>query len=133
MVTQMMRRGWAGVESQIVIESDYVELLDGLEGFSHIIVLFWLHLSGSGFPARVHPRGRSDLPLTGVFATRAPHRPNLIGLAIVPLLELHGNSLRIRGLDAVNGTPVLDIKPYLPKDVIPEAVFPEWVSRADSA
>lgn len=130
-IKEKMRHGWGQVESAIIIDPDLAKSLDGLEEFSHIIVLFWMHKSIGEVPAKVHPQGRSELPLTGIFATRSPHRPNSIGLTIVKLLERKGNILRVRGLDAIDGTPVLDIKPHLPKDDISGAHYPDWVSKLD--
>ena len=128
-IREKMRHGWDRVESTITINPDLAPLLDGLEGFSHIIVLFWMHRVEGSVPVKVHPQGREDMPLTGLFATRAPIRPNSIGLTVVRLLNRKENMLRVIGLDAIDGTPVLDIKPYLPGDSIPEARYPEWVAR----
>ncbi|MFQ5878726.1 MAG: TrmO family methyltransferase [Dehalococcoidia bacterium] len=75
----------------------------------------------------IHRRGDPSNPLQGVFATRTQNRPNPLGLAVVPLLRRRGNRLRVRGLDAIHGTPVLDIKPYVPYyDCVPDARLPEW-------
>ena len=130
-IKEKMRHGWSQVESVIIIDPALSDLLDGLEGFSHIIVFFWMHQSTGKFPTKVHPQGRDDLPLTGLFATRAPHRPNSIGMTVVKLLERERNQLRVMGLDAIDGTAVLDIKPYLPKDSISGALYPEWVAKLD--
>jgi len=75
---------------------------------------------------KVHPRGKKDLPLSGVFAVRTMLRPNPIGLTIVEIVDVHSNVLTIRGLDAYNGTPVLDIKPYDPWDVVENPKVPSW-------
>lgn len=131
-VNEKMRHGWSRVESVLTIDSELTESLDGIEGFSHIIVLFWMHRTTGDVPKKVRPQGKPEMPLTGLFATRAPHRPNAIGIATVQLLERHGNTLRVRGLDAMNGTPILDIKPYLPKDCVPDARFPEWVLQLET-
>ena len=78
---------------------------------------------------KVHPRRKQSLPLVGVFATRSPARPNPIGMATVKLLECHDNVLKVIGLDAVDGTPVLDIKPYIPGYDSPnEAKTPDWIT-----
>ncbi|MPN59153.1 hypothetical protein SDC9_206873 [bioreactor metagenome] len=75
----------------------------------------------------MHPRGRKDLPLVGLFATRSPARPNPIGISVVRLIKVDKNLLTVRGLDAIDGTPVLDVKPYLPQnDRIENPVIPEW-------
>lgn len=130
-IKEKMRHGWSQIESVLDIDPALSASLDGLEDFSHIIVLFWMHKNVGPIPTKVHPQGRDDLPLTGIFATRAPHRPNSIGMTIVKLLERDGNSLRVMGLDAIDGSPVIDIKPHLPKDDIPEAHHPDWVSKLD--
>ena len=122
-----VHRDVSGVVSEIVLNESLTEALDGLNDFSHIIVIFWIHRSRRPFPTKVRPRGNPDNPLTGVFSTRSPSRPNPIGLATVRLLERNGNVLRVRGLDAIDGTPVLDIKPYLPGyDTVEDAEVPPW-------
>jgi tRNA-Thr(GGU) m(6)t(6)A37 methyltransferase TsaA len=114
--------------SQIVIRNDLIEALDGIDGFSHLFVLFLLH----EIPERnkrilkVHPRGRKDMPLLGVFATRTMFRPNPIGLTLVKLVKVEANVLTVRGLDAFEGTPILDIKPFDPWDNAKTAKVPEW-------
>jgi tRNA-Thr(GGU) m(6)t(6)A37 methyltransferase TsaA len=129
-IEQPIRHGWREVVSEIVVNSELTEALDGLDDFSHIIVLYWMHQLSERhpLPLKVHPMGKQDLPLTGRFATRAPHRPNPIGQATVELLERRGNVLKVRGLDAINGTPVIDIKPYIPGyDSAPDAEAPGWI------
>lgn len=117
--------------SQIVIRNELAEALEGVDGFSHLFVLFWLH----EIPAKqqktlkVHPRGRRDLPLLGVFATRSMLRPNPIGLTLVELVKVEGNVLTVRGLDAFDGTPVLDIKPFDPWDTAKDARVPRWWTK----
>ena len=114
--------------SQIIIRDELVEALEGVESFSHLFVLFWLNQVSSKQrkTLKVHPRGRLDMPLLGVFATRTNLRPNPIGLTLVELLKVEGNTLTIRGLDAFNGTPVLDIKPFDSWDCAEKARVPDW-------
>ncbi len=116
------------VRAEVVLDEDLAPALDGIEEFSHLFVLFWLHRVPPEETRRqkVHPRGRTDLPLVGVLATRGRSRPNPIGLAVVELLERSGPVLRVRGLDAYDGTPVLDVKPYDPYDVVPDPRVPAW-------
>lgn len=122
---------WEEIESQVVIEDKFSEALEGLEEFSHITILFWLHRKREEPPPlKIRPEMREDMPLVGLFATRAPVRPNPIGLTVVELLERQGNTLRVRGLDAYDGTPVLDIKPYLPRgDRVEKVRVAPWVRR----
>jgi tRNA-Thr(GGU) m(6)t(6)A37 methyltransferase TsaA len=113
--------------SQIVIDSEFSEAIEGIDDFSHVFVLFWLNqVSGQPKILKVHPRGREDLPLLGVFATRTKLRPNPIGLTLVELLEVKGNMLVVRGLDAFDETPVLDLKPFDFWDMAEDARVPEW-------
>ena len=113
--------------SQIIIHDEFIEALDGINEFSHLFVLFWLsHVSNEEGLLKVHPRGRKDLPLLGVFATRTMYRPNPIGLTLVELVKGEGNVLTIRGLDAFDGTPVLDIKPFDHWDTAKDAKVPRW-------
>ena len=131
-VKEHKRGGWGEVTSEIVIDEEWTEHLDGIDEFSHIMVVFWMHLSpvGTRPPGKIHPRGRADLPLVGLFATRAPYRPNPIGVSVVKLLRRHDNVLTVQGLDAIDGTPVLDIKSYMtPVDKPEDIRMPDWVSN----
>ncbi|OGP34070.1 MAG: tRNA (N6-threonylcarbamoyladenosine(37)-N6)-methyltransferase TrmO [Deltaproteobacteria bacterium GWC2_65_14] len=87
---------------------------DGTGGpTGRIIVLCWMHEADRG-RLKVHPRGQEGRPERGIFSTRSPHRPNPVSLHTVELLEIRGNVLRVRGMDAIDGTPVIDIKPHSP-------------------
>jgi len=103
--------------SRIVLAPGRGRALDGIESFSHIVVVFWLHQikNKERHILKVHPRKDSAISLTGVFATRSPVRPNPIGITAVKLIKREGNILTVTGLDAIDGTPVLDIKPYVPE------------------
>ena len=105
-----------------VLEPEFLPGLEGLEGFSHLILLYWMHRAGLAQLAFVPP---FDGRRRGVFATRAPHRPNPIGLSVVGFEGFEAPGvLRLRHLDCANGTPLLDIKPYLPStDAEPEAAM----------
>ncbi|MFQ5710597.1 MAG: tRNA (N6-threonylcarbamoyladenosine(37)-N6)-methyltransferase TrmO [Candidatus Geothermarchaeales archaeon] len=126
-----IREDRSSVVSEIVIDEGLTEALEGVEDFSHLFIIFFMHKIPRDREEvlRVHPRGRVDMPLLGVFATRTPHRPNPIGLTLVELLERKGNVLKVRGLDAIDGTPVLDIKGYDPMDAAEDARVPEWWMR----
>ena len=131
-IKEPRRDGWEKVTSEIVVDESLAEGLDGLEEYSHILVVFWMHKVP---PVRqpvckIHPQGRADLPLVGLFATRSPYRPNPVGVSAPRLVERKGNVLRVVGLDAIDGTPVLDIKPYLPHlDAPADYRGPDWVSK----
>jgi tRNA (adenine37-N6)-methyltransferase len=118
-------------ESQIILNDKLIPALDGITGFSHVYVIFWM----SQIPEdkrrilKVHPRGRMDMPLLGAFATRTNLRPNPIGLTLVELLNVEGAILTVRGLDAFDGTPVLDLKPFDSWDIAEEAKVPNWWNK----
>ena len=115
--------------SRIEIEPDLTEALDNLDEFSHIIVLFWMdRLASKPLPLKVRPRHDPNRPLIGLFASRSPHRPNSIGKTTARLLKRERNVLTVSGLDAIDGTPVIDIKPYQPDyDSPPDARTPLWL------
>jgi len=125
MVYKQNNRTW------IEIHEQYAEGLLGLAGFSHINVLFWFHENDNPEGRKVmqvHPRKDPKNPLTGVFATHSPLRPNLIGLTRCRILSIKDLGINIENIDARNSTPVLDIKCYIPSPGQDGAVFvPEWV------
>ncbi|MBN1831955.1 MAG: tRNA (N6-threonylcarbamoyladenosine(37)-N6)-methyltransferase TrmO [Deltaproteobacteria bacterium] len=100
--------------SELIINPELVRLLDGLEDFSHALVLYWPHLlppEGRSI-TKVHPMGNKEFPLVGVFSTCSPARPNPVLLTVVKVIERKENILRVKDLDAVDGSPIIDIKPY---------------------
>jgi tRNA-Thr(GGU) m(6)t(6)A37 methyltransferase TsaA len=115
----------------IHIFPEYHDALLGLEGFSHINVFYWFHRNDSEEKRRilqVHPRGEASNPVTGVFATHAPVRPNLIAFSLCRILSIEENTIRIDKIDAEDETPIIDIKCYIPPSVPREAVrLPDWV------
>ena len=118
-------------EIWIDIFEPYGDALLGLEGFSHILVLFWFHENDSADrrkTLRVHPRKDEKNPLTGVFGTHSPLRPNLIGLTRCKLISIKDRRIEIDDIDAFDGTPVIDIKCYI-QDSLPESEIrlPPWV------
>lgn len=118
--------GAESVSGTIEINEQYKKGLRDLDGFSHIILLYHLHLSKS-FDLEVLPF--LDTVSHGLFATRAPRRPNPIGLSIVELLQVEGNKLYIQGIDVVDGTPLLDVKPYVPHFDTPANVRSGWLEK----
>ncbi|MBR6443309.1 MAG: tRNA (N6-threonylcarbamoyladenosine(37)-N6)-methyltransferase TrmO [Clostridia bacterium] len=122
---------WGADISSIVLDEPYVSGLKGLEDFSHAIILFYLDQARYDREKHLQrrPQNRDDMPLTGIFAQRAKDRPNRIGMTTVEILSVTEDTLVVKGLDAVDGTPVLDIKPYYPAYDKREATVPEWVDR----
>jgi tRNA (adenine37-N6)-methyltransferase len=123
--------GWGPVESTIELRPEFAAGLAGLESFSHALVIFHLH-EDPGEPAAIQrrPRGRADMPLLGVFAQRGRVRPNPVGVTAVAIVRVEPDRVVVRGLDAIDGTPVIDLKPYFPDfDRVDGARVPEWVER----
>ncbi len=114
-ITEVGQTEWADIESEIHLDLSWIGALQGLGTFSHIQVVFYLDRASFNPQTDTvrHPRDRADIPERGVFATSTQYRPNLIGVTVVQLLSIDGNLLVVKGLDALDGTPVLDIKPYL--------------------
>lgn len=120
--------GWGSATSRIELIPELRGSLLGLEDFSHVLVVFWMHRSSfdAGHLVR-HPQGKTELPKIGIFAQRAKHRPNPIGVTAVELVTVEEQALVVRGLDAIDGTPVLDIKPYFPEfDRVDQPRVPAW-------
>lgn len=115
-----------GVRGSVEVEAEFAAGLKDIDGFSHIILIYHLHLS-KGYTLEVKPF--LDDTARGVFATRAPKRPNPIGLSIVKLLEVAGNVLHIEEVDIVDGTPLLDIKPYVPEFDVRDVERVGWFAK----
>jgi tRNA-Thr(GGU) m(6)t(6)A37 methyltransferase TsaA len=123
---------WGAVRSTITIDERFgEECLQGLEGFSHVEVLFVFDQFPESDDHREprHYRGRPDLPRVGVFAGRGPRRPNRIGVTCCAVESVRGRELTVVGLDAVSGTPVIDVKPAMVEFTPADIRQPEWVSR----
>ena len=122
--------------SELVIDPDLDGILEGIEDFSHILVLYWPHLLPPEGRSRrqVHPMGLPDFPLVGIFCTCSPARPNPILVTAVRLLERKGNILKVQGFEAVDGSPIIDIKPYsksyLQRDSIQVS---DWMQKINDA
>lgn len=121
---------WGSVISEIHINEEYQQGLKGLGDFSHAIIVFYMHKFSFDSKTDLvrRPQGRDDMPLLGIFCQRAKHRPNPIGITSVEIISAEGNIIKVKGLDAIDGTPILDIKPYFTQfDLRKEAKNPEWV------
>ena len=120
----------------LVLKKEVQPALKGLAGFSHVWVLWWLNKSATPekrSTLQVHPRGNKKNPLTGVFACRAPVRPNLIALSLCRVLSVKNNVVEIDKIDAFIDTPVLDLKPYIPGSDSAEASVPDWIRNGKSS
>ena len=120
--------GWTADVSSILLLSKFAKGLGGLTGYSHVIVLFWVHRAKEW----KMPKDHNKPSHVKVFATRMPVRPNFVGMSVVELLSFSTDTgeVIVKGLDALDGTPVLDIKPYIPNfDSYPDACLPDWVKQ----
>lgn len=117
---------WKDVVSEVILEKQYTDGLDGIDEFSHAVIVFFMHRVRGEVRMEAHPRSRADMPYIGIFALRTQHRPNPIGITVVEIVRRDENVLVVKGLDAIDGTPVLDVKPYIP---VSDARVPEWVDR----
>jgi len=129
-VTDRTDENWGKIKSKVVLNQDFSGAFSGLEGFSHAIIVTYLH--EANYRKEQHlkrrPRKLKTMPLVGVFSQRVKDRPNPIGITAVQIVSVKGDILEIKGLDAINGTPVLDVKPYYPQyDKVEDSKVPEWV------
>ena len=120
--------------SKIVLKKELAQALDGIEEWSHVYVIFWMHGIEIREPFLHHPGGSPEEQPVGILATRAPIHPNPIGLTLVELVRREENTLWVKGLDACDGSPVLDIKPYPDWEqgrfiVVTDFRFPEWLAK----
>jgi tRNA-Thr(GGU) m(6)t(6)A37 methyltransferase TsaA len=123
------RQDWSRVRSEIRLQPEHLDALLGLEAYSHIIVIGWLHQIPDALRARrqAYPAGSDRFPLQGALALRGGARPNPLSFTVCRLLGIEGTTLRLEGLDLVDGTPVLDVKPYIAfYDSVPDASLPKW-------
>jgi len=114
--------------TKLEILEPYSTGLLGIDAYSHLIIMFWMDRV-IALPLVAHPRGDSAIDKAGAFATRGRNHPNPIGLAVTELLAVGESTITVKGLDAFDGTPVIDIKPYDHYDVVPNPKVPEWFKR----
>ena len=131
-VRERVDENWGEVMSRINLKSEYQGSLVGLEDFSHAIIVTYLHQAKytSTKHLQRRPRGMASMPKVGIFAQRVKDRPNPIGVTAVKIIGVGDDYLEVRGLDAIDETPVIDIKPYFPHyDKIDVPRIPKWVDR----
>ena len=130
-VSECIDENWGEVKSKIILKPEFAGALLGLEDFSHAIIVTYLH--EANYEKEKHlqrrPRNLKTMPMLGIFSQRAKNRPNPIGITAVQIIKVGNDYLEIKGLDAIDKTPILDIKPYYPHyDKIEETKVPEWVN-----
>ena len=129
-LTETGKRDCSDVISEIVIDKKFKDGLAHIDDFSDVTVIYWMHIDNwpdDPKPLQTHPRHDDTLPLVGVFSNRSPDRPNRFGISIARVIELKENVLKVSRLDAINGTKILDIKPWMPRlDSVPDAEVAWW-------
>ena len=115
-----------GIDGTVEIFQEYTEGLKDLDGFSHVVLVYHFHLSKES-SLKVKPF--MDDQTHGVFSTRAPNRPNPIGISVVQLVKIEGNILRVQDLDIIDGSPLLDIKPYIPEFDVRNVNKKGWLEK----
>jgi tRNA-Thr(GGU) m(6)t(6)A37 methyltransferase TsaA len=120
---------WGEQVSQIVLDPLWAPALDALDRYSHAVIVFWMHEVTSCTLTHVPQGNRRDAPPVGMFACRCPYRPNPIAITTVRLLQVGADHVVVQGLDAIDGSPVIDIKPYTPQVDAPDGpvIVPDWV------
>jgi tRNA-Thr(GGU) m(6)t(6)A37 methyltransferase TsaA len=131
-MTEQTDENWGQITSRILLQPEYIGGLSGLEDFSHAIIITYLHQAE--YEKEIHlqrrPRGLESMPKVGIFSQRSKDRPNPIGVTAVKILNVGDGYIEVQGLDVIDNTPVLDIKPYYPHyDRIDSPKVPEWVNR----
>jgi tRNA-Thr(GGU) m(6)t(6)A37 methyltransferase TsaA len=117
--------------SEIIIDEKFTDALNGIEDYSHVIIVFWMDKVKDHVITH-QPQGNPEVPIIGIFACRCPPRPNPIAITTVKLIEHKRNKIKVKGLDILDGTPVIDIKPYWPiYDEVKDGTIPDWVNKLD--
>jgi len=117
--------------SEIIVDEEFAGALKGIDDYSHVIIVYWMDRIKEQVITH-QPQGNLDVPIVGIFACRCPQRPNPIAITTVRLVAHEGNKIKVKGLDILNGTPIIDIKPYWPQyDKVENARIPDWVNKLE--
>jgi len=124
-----------GGKTYLTLQEKYAKGLIGLEGFSHVVALYWFDRNDTPEKRsmlQVRPRNNAQNPLVGVFAARSPVRPNLIGLSVARILAVEGNRVQVEAIDAFDHTPIIDLKPFIPLDNPTQGIrVPDWARKSE--
>lgn len=122
---------FANEVSEIVVDEKFSGALEGIDDYSHVIIVYWMD-KVRDYVIQHRPQGNPNVPVVGIFSCRCPQRPNPIAMTTVKLIGHEGNRIKVKGLDALDGTPVIDIKPYWPQyDKVEDGRIPDWVNRLE--
>lgn len=123
--------GWKNIVTEIILKKQWQDALLGLEDYSHAVVVFWMS-EVQACELRHVPQGKKDVPVVGIFACRCVQRPNHVGVSTVKILKIKDNVVTVQGLDVINNTPIIDIKPYTPQyDLVKNARVPKWINKLE--
>ncbi|MBS3113768.1 tRNA (N6-threonylcarbamoyladenosine(37)-N6)-methyltransferase TrmO [Candidatus Woesearchaeota archaeon] len=115
--------------SEIIVNKEFINALDNIDDYSHLIIVYWMDKI-KDYVIKHQPQGNPNVPVVGIFACRCPRRPNPIGITTVRLLKHKKNRIIVKGLDVLNGTPVIDVKPYWSQyDKVSNTKIPAWVNK----
>lgn len=117
--------------SEIVVDDKFTDALNGIEDYSHVIIVYWMDRVKTRVITH-RPQGNPDVPVVGIFSCRCPERPNPIAITTVRLVGREGNKIKVKGLDILDNTPIVDIKPYWPQyDKVEGERIPDWVNKLE--
>ena len=117
--------------SEIIVDEKFTDALDGIDEYSHVIIVYWMD-KVKDYVTKHQPQGNPNVPIVGIFACRCPRRPNPIAITTVKLIKHNKNNLVVKGLDVIDGTPIIDIKPYWPQyDKVTNEKVPSWVNELE--
>jgi tRNA-Thr(GGU) m(6)t(6)A37 methyltransferase TsaA len=117
--------------SEIVVDEEFTEALKGIDDYSHVIIVYWMD-KVKDYVITHRPQGNPNVPVVGIFACRCPQRPNPIAITTVRLVGHEGNKIKVKGLDILDGTPIIDVKPYWPQyDKAEDEKIPDWVNKLE--
>ena len=117
--------------SEIIVNEEFTDALNNIEDYSHVIIVYWMD-KVKKYVITHKPQGNPEVPTVGIFSCRCPPRPNPIAITTVKLIGHERNKIKVKGLDILDGTPVIDIKPYWSKyDKVEDAVIPDWVDKLE--
>ncbi len=122
---------FAGEITEIIVDEKFTEALNGIDDYSHVIIVYMMDRVKKHVITH-RPQGNPNVPIVGIFACRCPERPNPIAITTVRLIEHKGNRIKVKGLDILDGTPIIDIKPYWPQyDKVEDGRIPDWVNKLE--
>lgn len=116
--------------SEIIVDEKFTEALKGIDDYSHVIIVYWMN-KVRDYVITHQPQGNPAVPIVGIFSCRCPERPNPVAITTVRLVGHEGNRIKVKGLDILDSTPIIDIKPYWPQYDKVDGKIPDWVNKLE--